>query len=52
VPSTPCDTPSQSRIAALEAALRDRFLRCFSNGKAAGKTFFDSLKPPLIAGAF
>jgi hypothetical protein len=24
VPSTPYDTPSQSRIAALEAALRDR----------------------------
>jgi hypothetical protein len=39
VPSTPYDTPSQSRIAALEAALRDRFRRCFSNGKAAGKTF-------------
>jgi hypothetical protein len=39
VPSTPFDTPSQSRIAALKAALRDRFWRCFSNGKAAGKTF-------------
>jgi hypothetical protein len=39
MPSTPCDNPSQSRIAALEAALRARFWRCFSNGKAAGKTF-------------